>query len=271
LTEPSSPFAVEWFDHRLRDARTSLEQLFVEFRLSEALKQLYSLIWDDFCSWYLEWVKPSFGQPMDAGVYRHTLAFFEQLMQLLQPFMPFITEEIYHLLADRADGDDLCILQFAPFEAADPEVLAEGALLQEAITAVRDARNKAQLKPKEKVDLFIQSQSIATYQRIAPILGRQINAAFGFTDEPIGGALTVVCGKDKYFLVAEKILDDGQQKEELLKELGYLKGFLESVNKKLSNERFVQNAKPEVVDFERKKKVDAEEKIKALQESLSGL
>jgi len=263
-------FAVTWFDNRLQEVRTTLEQLFGEFRLSEALKTLYSLIWDDFCSWYLEWVKPGFEQPIDAGVYHRTVGFFEQLMQLLHPFMPFITEEIYHLLAERKD--DLCVRQFPAPGKTDAPVLERGSLLKEAITALRDARNKAQLKPKEPIRLYIQSEAENTFRLISPILARQVNIeSIEFTADPVPGALTVVSGKNKYFIVTEKVMDTGSQKEEMLKELGYLNGFLESVNKKLSNERFVQNAKPEVVDIERKKKADAEDKIKVLKESLAGL
>jgi valyl-tRNA synthetase len=263
-------FAVNWLDNRLSEARETIDQLFREFRLSEALKTLYSLIWDDFCSWYLEWVKPAFGQPMDAAIYERTVGFFEQLMQLLHAYMPFITEEIYHLLAERAEGDDLCVRQFS--SAAQPEVrlLSQGALLKTAITALRDARNKAQIKPKELVKLYIQPESEADYRPILAILGRQVNAeSIEFTAQAVPGSLTVVSGKDKYYLVTEQALDNGNQKEELLRELGYLKGFLESVNKKLSNERFVQNARPEVVDLERKKKEDAEIKIRAIEESLN--
>jgi len=263
-------FAILWLENRLREARTTIDQLFTEFRLSEALKTLYSLIWDDFCSWYLEWVKPPFGESMDKAVYDHTVRFFEQLIHLLHPYMPFITEELYHLLAERVDGDDLCVRQFAAEAAPDAAILAQGNLLKDAITTLRDARNKAQLKPKEPVKLFILPESPAAYRAIMAILSRQVNAeSIDFTTEAISGSLTVVAGKDKYYIVTEKALDDGNQKEELLKELGYLKGFLESVNKKLSNERFVQNAKPEVVDLERRKKEDAESKIKAIEESLN--
>jgi valyl-tRNA synthetase len=266
-----SHFAIQWLDNRLREARTTIEQLFSEFRLSEALKTLYSLIWDDFCSWYLEWVKPPFGGSMDKAVYEDTVRFFEQLLQLLHPYMPFITEELYHLLGQRADGDDLCVRQFAPVAAPDAAILAQGTLLKDAITTLRDARNKAQLKPKEPVKLFILPESQAAYRPITAILSRQVNAeSIDFTTEAVPGSLTVVTGKDKYFIVTEQALDNGSQKEELQKELGYLKGFLESVNKKLSNERFVQNAKPEVVELERKKKEDAEIKIKAIEESLNG-
>jgi valyl-tRNA synthetase len=267
---PDNKFAVTWFDSRLQEAHVQIEQLFKEFRLSEALKTLYSLIWDDFCSWYLEWVKPGFEQPMDPAVYHRTIGFFEQLIQLLHPFMPFITEEIYHLLAERTD--DLCIRQFAAPGHPDHNILEQGALLKEAITALRDARNKAQLKPKDPIRLHIQSESEATYRRIQQILARQVNAeSIDFTKEAVAGALTVVSGKDKYFIVTEQALDNGSQKDQLQKELVYLKGFLESVNKKLDNERFVQNAKPEVVDIERKKKADAEQKIKILEDSLAAI
>jgi valyl-tRNA synthetase len=261
-------FAVRWFDHRLREARMEIEQLFKEFRLSEALKVLYSLIWDDFCSWYLEWIKPGFEQPIDAAVYRHTIDYFGQLMQLLHPFMPFVTEEVYHLLAQRTD--DLCVRQFTPIEKTDTAVLSQGILLKEAITAIRDARNKAQIKPKESIDLSIQSEQAKAYEEVLPILVRQVNAQkASLTQEMVSGALTVVSGKDKFYIATEKGMDTGHQKDELQKELIYLKGFLESVNKKLSNERFVQNAKPEVVAVERKKQEDALAKIRTIEESLA--
>ena len=262
-------FAVTWMDSRIQEARANLEALFSEFKLSEALKALYSLIWDDFCSWYLEWIKPPFGESMDAETYARTLDYFRQLIQLLHPYMPFITEEIYHLLADR--NDDLCVLPYPALRTSNPATLSQGTLLKEAITALRDARVKAQLKPKERVDLYIQTESQATYERIAPILARQVNANFGFAEQSYPGALTVVCGKDKFYIVATTILDDDKQIDELQRELIYLKGFLDSVNKKLNNERFMQNAKPEVVDFERKKKADTEDKIRVLEESLAGI
>ncbi|HXB34219.1 MAG TPA: valine--tRNA ligase [Puia sp.] len=265
-----APFAVDWMDNRIQDARAILETLFAEFKLSEALKTLYSLIWDDFCSWYLEWIKPPFGEPVDAATYRSTLDFFQQLIQLLHPFMPFITEEIYHLLEEHTD--DLCVLPYPALRPAESTVLNQGALLKEAITALRDARVKAQLKPKEPIRLFIQTDAESSCRRLQPILARQVNAqTIDLTREDIPGALTIVAGKDKYYIVTEQPLDNGNQKEELQKELVYLKGFLDSVNKKLSNDRFVQNAKPEVVELERRKKADAEDKIRVVQESLAGI
>jgi valyl-tRNA synthetase len=271
-TDPNTtapPFAVTWLDNRLQEVRATLEQLFAEFRLSEALKTLYSLIWDDFCSWYLEWVKPGFEQPIDAGVYQRTIAFFEQLVQLLHPFMPFITEELYHLLGERTG--DLCVLPYTATRAADLQVLEQGALLKETITAIRDARNKAQLKPKELIHLHIQSDAESTYKAIMDILSKQVNApTILFTKEIVPATLVIAFGKHKFYIGTEQAVDAGKQKEEMQKELKYLIGFRESIDRKLNNEKFVQNARSEVVDLERKKRADAEEKIKVLQESLSG-
>jgi valyl-tRNA synthetase len=268
----TSHFAVDWFENRLQEAKTEIEQLFREFRLSEALKTTYSLIWDDFCSWYLEWVKPGFEQPIDAGVYNKTVGFFEELMQLLHPFMPFITEEIYHQLRERTSGDDLTIRQIQAPGLVDGNLLQQGALLKEMITALRDLRVKQQLKPKETIRLAVESENKVIYQAVQPVLCRQVNATeFSFVSEPVTGAVSTVIHKDKFYVLTEREMDTSSQKEQLLKDLEYLQGFLASVEKKLSNERFVQNAKPEVVELERRKKADAEAKIKALTESLEGL
>src|SRR4030095_274249 len=129
-------FAIEWFENRLNEAKTEIERSYKEFKLSEALKTIYSLIWDDFCSWYLEWVKPGFEQPIDKTLYEKTVEFFEQLMQLLHPFMPFVTEEIYHQLESRNTGDDLCIKQRAEIQKSKSEILQQGSLLKEVITAI---------------------------------------------------------------------------------------------------------------------------------------
>lgn len=271
-TTDESSFAVEWFGNRLNQARVEIDQLFKEFRLSEALKTIYSLIWDDFCSWYLEWVKPGFEQPIDAKVYAKTVVYFEELMQLLHPFMPFITEEIYHALKERAEGDDITIKQYAALETADASVLNLATQLKEVITALRDVRVKNQIKPKEPIRLSIETADEASYKRIALILQKQVNAeSVDYVTAAVTGTISTVVQKDKFYIATEQAIDTSSQKEQLLKDLDYLKGFLVSVEKKLGNERFVQNAKPEVVDVERKKKADAEAKIKAIEESLASL
>ena len=262
-------FATTWFANRLSEVRAEVDGLMNQFRLSEALKTIYSLIWDDFCSWYLEWVKPGFEQPMSQEVYDRTISFFDELMQLLHPYMPFITEEIYHLLKERQAGDDLCIKQFATPVAANSTVLTEGLLLKEVITGLRDARNKNQFKPKDTIKLHIQSEHEEMFKAIEPILKKQVNAeSISYTSETVPQSITIVIGKDKFYLGSDQQKDAGAQKEQMLKDLDYLKGFLVSVDKKLGNERFVQNAKPEVIDAERKKRADAEAKIAAIEESL---
>jgi len=268
--EPENHFVTDWFDNRLKEVRAQLDEQFADFRLSESLKTIYSLIWDDFCSWYLEWVKPGFEQPISRTVYEKTVGYFEELMQLLHPFMPFITEEIYHQLKDR--NDDLTVKLFPGNASADKKLLSTASLLKEVITAIRDARVKAQLKPKDSIRLHIQSENPEAYSPILSILARQINAeTTGFASETVASSITVVVQKDKFYLETTTVLDNTVQQQQLQKDLDYLKGFLVAVDKKLSNERFVQNAKPEVIDMERKKKADAEEKIKVIEESLASL
>jgi valyl-tRNA synthetase len=234
------------------------------------LKNIYSLIWDDFCSWYLEWVKPGFELPVKRAVYEQTVRFFTELVHLLHPFMPFVTEELYHLLAER--NDDLCVRQFGSLQAVDKEILAQGDVLKSVITSIRDTRVKNQLKPKESVKLYIETSNEKLYHSITTILAKQINAAtIEFTGNAIPSAISVVVEKDRFYIQTEQVRDNSSQVEELKKELEYLKGFLVSINKKLDNEKFVQNAKAEVLALEQKKREDAETKIKIIVESLENL
>lgn len=270
--QPAQDFAVQWFEHRLRYVRTEVESLMQQFRLSEALKTIYSLIWDDFCSWYLEWIKPPFNQPMEQGVLRQTVSFFDELLQLLHPYMPFITEEIYHLLRDRKDGDDLCIRQFENIRPFAAEILQKGELLKTVITAIRDTRIKNQVKPRDRCRLYIQTEMPEAYRSIEPILSKQVNAErIDYTGENVPNTLVVAVEQDRFFIKTEQAVDTSALKEELLKDLEHQNNFLHSVLKKLANDRFVQNAKPEVVALERKKKADAEARIRTIEETLEKL
>ncbi len=265
-------FATSWFENRLNEVKAEVEGLYRNFRLSEALKTIYSLIWDDFCSWYLEWVKPEFEKNIDAVVYEKTVGFFEDLMQLLHPFMPFVTEELYHRLRERKD--DLVVRQFSAIQEADKSLLKNASHLKEVITAIRDARAKAQLKPKDSIRLHVLpgDGNENSYKKMESILSRQVNASeILYTGSAVSNTISVVVQKDKLFIESSATLDTRTQKEQLLKDLGYLQGFLATVDKKLGNERFVQNAKPEVIAIEQKKKADAEAKIRAIEESLSSL
>ncbi len=266
----ANSFPIEWFENRLNQVTAEVERMMLEFRLSEALKTIYSLIWDDFCSWYLEWIKPGFELPIDAGVYKKTISFFTELMQLLHPFMPFVTEELYHLLDER--NDDLCIKQFETIVAADPQILEKAILLKEVITGLRDVRNKQQIKPKETIELFIHTSNTDTYKSIENILAKQVNTkSISYSNSNVAESFSCVIGKDKFYIKTEQPINTGHQKSDLLKELDHLKGFLISVEKKLGNEKFVQNAKSEVLAMEQKKKEDAETKIRIIEESLAAL
>jgi valyl-tRNA synthetase len=264
------PFAIKWFENRLQQAKAEIEQHYKDFKLSEGLKTLYSLIWDDFCSYYLEWIKPGMDQPMDKAVYERTVSFFTELLQLLHPYMPFVTEELYHLLAPRTE--DLCVKQFTAPRGFDKIVLQQGQLLIDVITGLRDVRIKNEIKSKDPVKLYIQTENNELYKAIETILKKQVNIEqLSFVTEPVVQTITAVIDKDKFYIETERPVDTSAQKEQLLKDLEYYKKFLESVNKKLSNERFVQSAKPDVVQLEQKKKLDAEAKIKVLEDSLSNL
>ena len=201
-------------------------------------------------------------------------------MQLLHPFMPFVTEEVYHQLRKRDEDDQLTISQFGHLaqnailvsSIESNKILNMGNTLKESITAIRDQRNKIGLKPKETIDVSIETNDKEAFHVFENILQKQIVAeTISYVEDNVDNSVTIVCGKNKFYLKAEKEIDVAAQKEQLVKEIDYLKGFLISVDKKLSNERFVNNAKPEVVDAERKKKLDAEQKIAALEESLSVL
>jgi len=193
-------------------------------------------------------------------------------MQLLHPFMPFVTEEIYHELKERKEGDDLTIRQESKIGSQKSEILKQADLLKQVITALRDVRVKNQLKQKEEIKLHIQTAEQSAYNSFKSILAKQVNASeINFVSDAVTGSISSVVQKDKFFIETENELDTSAQKDQLKKDLEYQKGFLISVEKKLSNERFVQNAKPEVIEIERKKKADAEAKIKAIEESLASL
>ena len=268
--DENADFAIKWMNNRITEVGVQIEKLMKDFRLSEALKAIYSLVWDDYCSWYLEWVKPAQGAPMSKDVYEQTIDLYEQLLQLVHPYMPFVTEEIYHQLRERKDGDDLIVRQLSDIAAPDTDILKQGSMLKELITAIRDTRNKNQLKNKDSIKIWVNTSQEAFYNKVKGILSRQVNAEeIGFTKDAKEGSISTVVQTDKLYVETDAVLDTGAQKAELQKELDYLNGFLKSVDKKLGNERFVQNAKPEIVENERKKKADAEAKIKVIEESLS--
>ena len=268
--EQDAAFAMDWFQAKLSATQIEVDGMLKEFRLSEALKTIYGLIWDDYCSWYLEWIKPGFEQPIHADVYNKSIEFYDSLLQLLHPFMPFITEELHHAL--KTQTQDLCVKEYEAIGKVDEAVLNAGALLKNVISTLRDARNKNQIKPKDAIDLHIQSENNTAYQTIQNILAKQVNAkSIAYTNASIGSSIVVALEKDKFYLVADQAIDTASLKENLLKDLAHQQGFLASVDKKLSNEKFVQNAKPEIIAIEQKKKADALARIQTIEESLAQL
>jgi valyl-tRNA synthetase len=262
-------FAIRWFNDRFNQAKDEINRLFAEFKISEALKTIYSLIWDDFCSWYLEWVKPAYGQPLNTLYYDQTISFFDELLLWLHPFMPFITEEIYHLLRPRAEADDLCIKQFAPQTPYVQSNLDRGTRLQLFLTLGREFRQQQQLKNTEAIErLLIPKEIFGEDQSLYAIISKQLNCAkIQFTQGPIpedAGIQKIPFLSHQLGFECPQKLDPSFRQEELEKELQYYREFLELLNRKLSNEKFVQNAKPEVIHLEKKKKSDTEEKIAAI-------
>lgn len=263
-------FALLWFSNRLDEVKQEVETLMKQFQLSAALKVIYSLIWDDFCSWYLEWIKPGFEQPIEATIYNRTIAYFDELLQLLHPFMPIITEEIFHQLKER--NLDLTTKQNSPLQTPNNQILEQGKLLQQTITSLREVRAKNNLKPKEEIVLHIQTQQQESFASIKSILAKQVNASeIYFVSEAVSNTTVVAIEADKFYIESNKEVDTVALKEELLKDLDYQKGFLLSVEKKLGNERFMANAKPEVVANEEAKKASALARIKTIEESLAVL
>jgi valyl-tRNA synthetase len=263
-------FARNWFQQRLLRTKAEVAEMMQQFRLSEALKTIYSLIWDDYCSWYLEWVKPGMEQPVSQEVYEQTVGFFEELLHLLHPFMPFITEEIYHLL--RTQSTDLCVRPYAEITNVNEDVLAAGSLLQQLISALRDARNKQQIKPKTSIELAIQTEQPEKYREITHLLSRQVNASsIQFTSDAIARSIVVAVEQDRFYISAGEIGNTVVQKEGLLKDLQHQQQFLEQVRKKLQNEKFVNNAKSDVIAMERKKEADAMARIATIESALKEL
>ncbi|HET8572263.1 MAG TPA: valine--tRNA ligase [Edaphocola sp.] len=264
----SEQFALIWMQERLKEARKTLSGQFDRFQLSEALKLVYSLIWNDFCSSYLEWIKPQREEQMSTGIYEGTVSLFEDLLQLLHPFMPFVTEEIFHLL--REQKEDLINRQLPRDTPVNTLVLQEGEDLQQLISAIRDVRNKNQLSPKDTIGLFIQSDKAAFYAQLGDLLKKLTNADdLALVDGPVEDCIHIVVGTEKLFIRSHMVVDKGQQLEKMQKELEHLKGFLLSVEKKLGNERFMLNAKPDIIERERQKQSDALAKIKTLEESMA--
>ncbi|WP_316768415.1 valine--tRNA ligase [Pedobacter frigiditerrae] len=264
--------AITWFENRFNQALAEIEANFKQYRLSEALMDSYKLVWDDFCAWYLEMVKPAYQHPIDAETKAITIGYFEQILKLLHPFMPFLTEELYHdeLFGERTELDCCIVADYPVIGKADEQLLKEAELIKELVSEIRNVRNTRQISPKDALPLSIKVNSGLDYEKWINIVFKLANInEVEIVNDKIPGAASFMVGNDEFFIVLNENVDLDAEKERLSKELQYLQGFLKSVDAKLSNERFVQNAKPEIIENERNKKADAESKIKTITESLA--
>ena len=261
---------VTWFQNKLNHVVKEIDDYLDDFRLSEALTVIYKLVWDDFCSTYLEMIKPSQEIGMDEVTYQKTLDFFETLVKLIHPFMPFISEEIWQTLRVRESDDYCMVAEYPKGVKADMETIRNTERIIETISWVRYHRNEAGLSPKVSLDLYIKSANTMLYRQWEPIIRKMANIkTLNFVNETIDGAKSFTIKTDEFYIPQEKVVDIEGEKIKLKEELEYTKGFLNTVLAKLNNERFVQNARPDILEKEQAKKDDAETKIRQLEENLA--
>lgn len=261
--------AVKWFDAVLNKTLAEVDDLFGKFRLSEALMAVYKLFWDEFSSWYLEMVKPAYGQPIDRATYEATLGFFDTLLRLLHPFMPFITEELWQHIAERKDGESIMTAQLPKAREIDEATIAAVNTAKEIIAGVRTVRLQKNIPNKEALEL----QQVATAEvPVLPIVMKLANlSAVNNVTEKDATAASFLVGTTEYAVPLGNNINVEEELKKLEADLKYNEGFLQSVLKKLSNEKFVNNAPAKVIEMERKKQADAEAKIATLKESIAAL
>ncbi|SEG65013.1 valine--tRNA ligase [Sphingobacterium lactis] len=264
--------SAEWFENRFNQAVAEIDEHFANYRLSDALMATYKLIWDDFCSWYLELVKPAYQTPIEKETLETVKGLFQKVLKLAHPFMPFLTEELWHdELFGREENDCIIVADFPTVQPYDEKCIKEFTIVQQVISEVRNIRNSKGISPKVALPLAINATNI-DYSKYQDSIIKLANIEeLTFVKEKVSGAVSFLAGKDECYVALENNIDVDAEKERIGKEIEYLKGFLTSVDKKLSNERFVQNAKPEIVENEKNKKADAEAKIQILEESLASL
>lgn len=268
--------AIKWFENKLSEQLEIINDHYSKYRMSDALMATYKLVWDDFCAWYLEIIKPEFidgkSQPIDKNTYEATINFLESLLKIMHPWMPFITEEIWHLTKDRAEKECIIVAEWPKNKTLDQEVLKPFEVLKEVVTQVRNIRQQKNISPKEKLEVKERSDVGEKYSSFDSVIVKLANlSSYSYTKEKVEGAFGFMVLNAEFFVPLTGNINIEEEKERLTKELEYNKGFLKSVQVKLSNERFVANAKPEIIDGERKKESDALNKIKSIEAQLASL
>lgn len=270
----SNRVAVDWFGHKLNQALAQIDDHFSKFRISDALMAAYKLTWDEFSSWYLEMVKPGYQQPIDRLTFDRTIFFFESLMKILHPFMPFITEEIYHMLKEREDGDDIIIASYPQASSFDAGLLRHFDLEREVIIAIRSERTNRNIPPKDRIGLFVKKnlgqQPNTYFDSIVMKMGNL--ESLSYVDEKVEGAASFIVGSTEFYIpIRQESIDVAAEIARLEQDLEYTRGFLTAVMVKLNNEKFVGSAPAKVVEMERKKQADAEARIQVIEAQMDAL
>ena len=266
----AAELAMRWFDAKQNAVAAEVADLFGKYRLSEALMAVYKLFWDEFSAWYLEMIKPAYGQPVSRKVYDTTIAFFDNLLHLLHPFMPFITEELWQHIADRKDGESLMVSPMAAPAAYDEELLKQFEAVKEVISNIRAIRLQKNIAQKEELELQVVGENpVAAY---TAVITKMCNlSAIQSVTSKTEGAASFMVGTTEYAVPLGNLIDVEAEIARMEAELKHKEGFLQGVMKKLSNEKFVNNAPAAVIELERKKQADAESIIKSLKESIAAL
>ena len=263
--------AVDWFNSKLSETIADLDEDFSKYRISEALMRVYKLFWDEFSAWYLELIKPAYGQPIDRKTYDATIGFFEKLVLLLHPFMPFITEEIWQSIAERKEGESIVVANLPKAMLVDANMLAGFELTKEVVANIRTVRKEKNIPQKEKLTMSVIKHE-KYYDALDCVIMKLCNMEkIDTIAEKLPMAAGFIVNKNEYFIPVGNLINKDEELKKLREELAYAESFLESVMKKLSNENFVSHAPAAVIDKERKKQSDAETKIKILKEQIASL
>jgi valyl-tRNA synthetase len=268
----SSKLAVKWMEEVMKKSVADIDVTFEKFRISEALMITYKLFWDEFSAWYLEIIKPEYQKPIDRITFDSTVALFEKLLKVIHPFMPFITEEIWQILVERKEGESIMISRMPEAKKFSSKMISSFESAKELISAVRTVRKTKDIPNREKIELLIQSDKNSYNIEFLPVVSKLCNLSeVRFVPEKQEGTASFMVGTTEYFIPLAGILDVESEIARLQEDLNYNRGFLVNVMKKLDNERFVKNAPANVLELERKKKSDAESKIKSMEEALKSL
>jgi valyl-tRNA synthetase len=267
----SSAKAIEWFEAKFNQELIQINELFDKFKISEALMAIYKLVWDDFCSWYLEMIKPGYEQPIDAKTMEATKDFFEQILKVIQPYTPFIAEELWHLIRERQEGDDIIIAAWPTVKEPATDILAAFEFASEVITNIRNVRKQNNIATKVKMDLFVK-ENTSVDRSFDSVIAKMGNlAVLDYVNEKVANANSFLVQSNEYFIPFGDAIDLVAEKKKMEEELNYTKGFLKSVQSKLTNEKFMAGAPDQVVAIECKKEADALQKIAILEEKIAAI